>query len=250
MKIYCIKNPFTFKIVYIGKTKNELYVRLLQHFHEAFHKKREYGYIKQKWFEKYAINGVFPIIELLEETAIDLADVREKFWIQKYNPILNTTFANNEKLLENISNVKSIKIYQYNKQGEFIKEWKSITEAATTLNIEGGNISGAAIGKRKLAGVWMWSYYKLDSLTPYKRNIFKKEVHKYDINGNYICSYDCARSVPDVKYKLISKCCTGSLKSIHGFRYSFEKKEYLPKIQRKIRKDKGISRYSPNLIEI
>lgn len=248
MKIYCIKNPFTNKIVYIGKTKSELYVRLIEHCHDVHHRKRSFSVLKQEWFNNFIKNGILPKIELIEECEEVEANTREKYWIQKYNPILNIVFANNLKLLISISNRKSIPIFQYNKQGEFIKEWKSITEAANNLSIEGSNICAAAIGKRKLGGVWMWSYSKEDKLIPYKINTFKKAVHQYDIEGNYIRSYDCARSVPNVKYKLISKCCNGDLKSVYGFRYSFTKYDKLDKLIRG--KNKNISRYSPNLEEI
>ena len=250
MKIYCIKNPYTNKIVYVGKTKQSLHIRLIEHCYEVYHRKRNFAFLKQQWFDRFIKNGILPKIELIEECDENIVNSREKYWIKFYNPILNVVYANNLKQLENISRIKSIPIFQYNKQGEFIKEWKSITEAANFLKIEGGNISAAAIGRRKLAGIWMWGYEKVEFLKPYKINTFKKEVHQYDIDGNYIQSFECARSVPNVKFKLISKCCNGNLKSVYGFRYSFIKYNKLEKIVRKVRKDKNISRYSPILEEI
>lgn len=242
MKIYCIKNPYTDKIVYIGKTNLELHVRLIAHCHEVYNRKRMFSTLKQKWFDNLIKNGILPKIELITECSLDEAANLEKYWIQLNNPILNVVFANNSKLLENISKHKSIPIYQYNKNGNFIKEWKSITEAATELNIENGNICYAANGKRKLAGEWMWSYRKLNSLPPYKKDIFKKEVHQYDKEGNYIASYSSGREIPNVKYKLISKCCNGGLQTVYGFRYSFIKYDKLEPLKEKRQKNQDIVR--------
>lgn len=236
MNIYKILDPFTLKVMYVGKTEKELYVRLLQHFHETFYRKRRFP-LKQQWFDRLAKNFILPKIELIEQCSILESNAREKYWIEKLKPLFNIMMNNNIKHIEFISNMRSIIIYQYDIGGNFIKEWKSITEAAKTLNIENGNICAAANHKRKLAGIWQWSYVKEEKLHPYKKEIFSKKVHKYDINGNYIKSYNNAKET-GVKNKLISKCCNGDLKTVYGFRYSFEKVNKLPELKRKIRKDK------------
>lgn len=236
MNIYKILDPFTLKVVYVGKTKKELHIRLLQHFHDVFNRKRKFP-LKQKWFEKLAKNQIFPKIELIEQCSVSESNKREKYWINELKPIFNIMMNNNIKYIEFISNIRSINVYQYDLEGNFIKEWKSISEAAKTLKIENGNICAAASKRRKLAGIWQWSYVKEEKLNPYKKEIFSKKVHKYDINGNYIESFNNAKET-GVKNKLISKCCNGDLKTVYGFRYSFEKVNKLPELKKKIRKDK------------
>jgi group I intron endonuclease len=49
-------------------------------------------------------------------------------------------------------------IIQYTKDGEFIKEWPSLSDAAKSLGIHNGCISSACTGKRKSAGGFLWKY--------------------------------------------------------------------------------------------
>lgn len=49
-------------------------------------------------------------------------------------------------------------IIQYDKQGNFIKEWESAAEVERQLKISNGNISSCCSGKRKTAGSYIWKY--------------------------------------------------------------------------------------------
>lgn len=49
-------------------------------------------------------------------------------------------------------------INQYTKSGEFIREWKSSTEAGKELNIFQQNICNCCIGRSKSAGGYVWEY--------------------------------------------------------------------------------------------
>ncbi len=51
-------------------------------------------------------------------------------------------------------------VYQYSLDGEFIKEWRSISFASRELHINAPNISMCAKGKRPNAGGYKWSYIK------------------------------------------------------------------------------------------
>lgn len=50
------------------------------------------------------------------------------------------------------------KVYQYTKDGNFVKEWPYMKAAAMELSIQKGNISLCCLGKRKTAGGYIWSY--------------------------------------------------------------------------------------------
>ena len=52
----------------------------------------------------------------------------------------------------------SKKVLQYSANGEFIKEWESVSEAGRELKINPSNISTCALGKRALAGGYIWKY--------------------------------------------------------------------------------------------
>ena len=67
---------------------------------------------------------------------------------------------------------KARAIYQYTKEGIFIKEWQSISEASRALNINNSNLSMCAGGKRAAAGGYRWSYEYFEALPtlPMRKN--------------------------------------------------------------------------------
>jgi group I intron endonuclease len=62
------------------------------------------------------------------------------------------------KLNQSLYNGKNKKVYQYEKDGNFIKEWINVSEAERHYSIN--NISAAALGKLKTSGGFKWSYHK------------------------------------------------------------------------------------------
>ena len=52
------------------------------------------------------------------------------------------------------------KIYQYTKEGVFVKKWDCISDASRELSINSSNITMCAKGTRKNAGGFIWSYEK------------------------------------------------------------------------------------------
>ena len=65
-----------------------------------------------------------------------------------------------KKLSESLKGKYVKIILQYQKNGEFIKEWSSLTLAAKELGIAVSNISYCCSGKRKFAGNFIWRYKK------------------------------------------------------------------------------------------
>lgn len=49
-------------------------------------------------------------------------------------------------------------VYQYSKDGEFIRKWSYMNEAAKELHLSRGNISNACLGRIKTCGGFIWSY--------------------------------------------------------------------------------------------
>ena len=50
------------------------------------------------------------------------------------------------------------KVLQFSKDGSFIREWSSISEANKELNISNGSISAVCKGKLKTTGGYKWKY--------------------------------------------------------------------------------------------
>lgn len=237
-KIYKLIDPDTQEIKYIGKTIDPLILRLAGHITEI-RRKRSINF-KNDWVKSLVLQDKMPIIELIEECEDNIAAEREKYWIYHYkdNCILyNIIFTENEEYYSLMSAMKSKIIYQYDLKGNFIKEWKNARVAAKKLNIHFPNISKSLTNKRKSTGDFQWRFFKADKIEEHFIQVFKKEVHKYDYEGNYIKSFNSAREAEGVKYKLISKCCNGKLNSVYGFRYSFEKTDKLPSLNRKRRRN-------------
>lgn len=225
MRIYKIIDPTNNETVYIGKTGEHLLTRLARHIVDI-QRKRKYATDKAEWFKAMVDLNIMPKIVEIESCTDEIASAREKYWIETVKPKLNSVYTDNpnmKSLSKRISDVKSKIVYQYDKNGEFIRSWKSITSAANELYIDGTNISSAAIGKRKLGGEFMWRYKKYSRIDPYLAARSTKEVHQYDYEGNYLNSFNSAREVPNANYKLISKCCNGNLFSANRLRYSFKK---------------------------
>lgn len=53
------------------------------------------------------------------------------------------------------------KVFQYTKDGEFIKEWEYMSLAAKELKISKGNIGQVCNGNRKTAGGFIWKYERM-----------------------------------------------------------------------------------------
>ena len=91
-------------------------------------------------------------------------------------------------------------IYQYDLQGNFIKEWKSIVEAAKFLHVSESCIGKAVLYKRTSAK-YLWSDIKIDKLNIDDYNIYSPEIkiYLYDDFGDYVMSFnslnDCVRSL-------------------------------------------------------
>lgn len=59
-----------------------------------------------------------------------------------------------QKRKEQISESKKKPIHQFDKQGNFIKEWNTVSEALVTFK----NVSSVLTGKRKTCGGYIWKY--------------------------------------------------------------------------------------------
>lgn len=77
-KIYCLKDPYTLEVKYIGSTKNALRKRLNGHYSQRNHVK------KYRWLKHLSRQNKRAIIETLE--LVDRLQVkrREFYWVQHY----------------------------------------------------------------------------------------------------------------------------------------------------------------------
>lgn len=78
MYIYCLSDPRTKEVRYIGKTERSPLVRLSHHLCIARSGKRRYVY---NWIRNLLKDGHIPIISILEICSIKGWEEREKYWI-------------------------------------------------------------------------------------------------------------------------------------------------------------------------
>lgn len=90
------------------------------------------------------------------------------------------------------------RIYQYSLDGEYIKEWNSIREAALYFKCSDTSI-GRAVLDRTPSLKFLWAEYKCNKLDmdQFKLDQNKCKTYLYDNNGNYIMQFksmcDCAK---------------------------------------------------------
>lgn len=65
---------------------------------------------------------------------------------------------------ERMAKSKSVPIFQFTKQGEFVKKWESAMQVERELRFYQGNISNCCKGKLKSAYGYIWRYEEINEL--------------------------------------------------------------------------------------
>lgn len=120
-------------------------------------------------------------------------------------------------------------VIQYDIKGNFIAEYKSISEATKETNIPSGNISTRLRKNGHYCGGFIW-FYKRDidenSVNINGRYIkYYRPVNKYDLEGNFIKSFetiiDAAKEIDVNSYPIWCIAEHKKKKSIKGFTYKY-----------------------------
>lgn len=130
---------------------------------------------------------------------------------------------------------KKTKVFRYLKNGIFDSEFESYNDAARNSDSSPSNIRSAALTGYCVKDSYYFSFIKDNSYDKARTTQIKtREVHKYDINGNYIESYETQMDAEKANpYSNITKSI--KLKSVdsNGFMWSLEKLENYNKPKRK-----------------
>lgn len=122
-------------------------------------------------------------------------------------------------------------ILQYDLEGNFIKEWPSISEA--TRNINNSDIPSCLSGKQSQAGGFIWIYKEGNILNNIPKFINKRGKSKakcrtiiqYSLKDEFIKEWESGKHAALVLKKNqpdISACCKGKLKTAGGFKWKFK----------------------------
>ncbi|MFR5061642.1 MAG: zinc-ribbon domain-containing protein [Christensenellales bacterium] len=117
-------------------------------------------------------------------------------------------------------------IYQYSKEGDFIKKWDCISSASIELKINSSNISMCAKHTRPYAGGFRWEYYYADRLAPTikvhksRKGLWGKPILQLDNFGNIIAEYvslnEASRKL-NIDATSISKVLNGHIRKAGGY---------------------------------
>lgn len=129
------------------------------------------------------------------------------------------------RLKSETSNLK--KIYCYDLQGQFIKEYNGLQSAELDTGVDKRAISSCCLGKdnRKKTGIYQFRYEYFENLDEYTRNKGPnaKTVFQFDENGELLASFDSineACKILDVDRSSLSGCINGKNRTAGEYRFS------------------------------
>lgn len=82
VNIYCLVDPITLEVRYVGKTVGSICKRRNQHVHRAKHLSEKTH--KNDWIRSLLDVGERPIVQLIETVTEDVWEEREVYWIAEY----------------------------------------------------------------------------------------------------------------------------------------------------------------------
>lgn len=155
--IYVLKDPITNEIRYVGCTKN-----VEQRYKAHTNKARDYNTPKREWLESLRIQGLKPILEVVEVVENNYLE-REKYYIQYYRKngcdLTNTgdvDFNGNQTSFKSGHN--STKVIALLLDGSYYNSYTSISLAAEKNDTTDSNISSVLSKNTKTAAKLIWLY--------------------------------------------------------------------------------------------
>lgn len=239
--IYKVTNTINKKI-YIGQTMISIRVRWNRHKNHAIKPNRnDYNVKFHRAIRKYgAENFLVEQLETFEaetkEELLILLNESEIKYIKQYNSFYNgynsTLGGSKGGGLRGKLNSQSIKIKQYTEDGEFLKEWDSIADAARYYNTFDTCIIDCLKGHNKSSAGYVWRYSNDPNNLPIGQIETRKRkiILQYDLNGNFIKEWP---SMAEIKRTLgfhpghIPDVCKGRRNQAFGFiwKYKYPQKD-------------------------
>lgn len=235
--IYVLKHPITDEIRYVGKTVKLLHERLHNHIYEAT--KRYKPNYRCNWIKSLVNQGLKPLIEEIDNCTWENSSELEIYYIQYYKSIgcklINLTNGG-EGILglkyteQRINNLKkalrknSKKVYQYDLNGNFIKEWINAKEASEETGLIYANIIHCCTSLKKSHGNFIWSY-DFKTISPYFINrTTNKKVKLINIETNECLIYnsisDACRDLNIFNSNAV-KCLKGIYSHSGGYKWEY-----------------------------
>lgn len=121
------------------------------------------------------------------------------------------------------------RVCQYTKEGNFVKDFQSIKDAAKSLGVikAAAEISNCCNGKLKTARGFIWRFYGEPAPKPFKNDAIRK-IRQYTVDGVYVATYnsikEAAKTIGGGTATCIGNNLAGRSHSAYGYvwRYSDE----------------------------
>ena len=186
---------------------------------------REFEHLEQcKFIDKRSFLGIKNNIERKRHSPFKCI-YTDTFYIklpdELLKPVPRKKYQKPINYKPNINN--EIPVYQYDLEGNFIKEYKSQSEAARQLNVDVCQINSCfnKNTKTKTAGNYQWSIKKLDKIEPFINNKLVK-ISQYDLDGNFIRDWDSAYlAARELGLTSIRDCLRGKTKRSGKFIFKY-----------------------------
>ena len=221
--IYQYKNKINGKS-YIGQSIN-INKRFREHKSAAFNQNsRDYNFAIHAAIRKYGLDNFDFII--LEECAPERLNEREIYWIAFYDSYHN---GYNETIGGNESHIhigQPVELYDLN--GNYVREYPNITEAAKDIGVSRNTIYGILYGDRLSTKGYQFKLKKDINTQIGKyanRQGGKLAVIQYDKEGNPIQEWESTASAAralKIDASSITKCLKGKLKTCGGFKWQYK----------------------------
>lgn len=227
--IYGLIDPRNNQIRYIGKTVNPKN-RLSGHITES--RNLNNIHYRAKWIRKLTRLELKPKITFLKVCSLDEFEKYETEYIKIYsnNRLTNSDEAGSgnknrkREVLDRQSENSGKKVYQYDLEGNFIREYRSVRTAAKELNLNHANISRCCNDISKHAGGYIFRYEKVKVEKVENPNAVKKMIIEIDKNGIEIGRWasimECSR-LTGLDNGNLSRTCNGILGNIKGRFFCF-----------------------------
>jgi hypothetical protein len=125
--------------------------------------------------------------------------------------------------MHSYENKKLIRVYEYDKEGNFIAEYRSITAASKFRKISNSCIYDVLNGQQRYTNGRYYTLEKLESAKP-RASLVNKLVSMYDLQGNFIKSFESAAAASlyaKTHSTSILECCKGRRKTAGGFTFKY-----------------------------
>jgi len=121
-------------------------------------------------------------------------------------------------------------VKQYNKNGEFIKEWKSAAQIERELGYHAENISACCLRKQKSSNGFIWRF-STDTITnediekiKYRPKPIIKQIRQLTLNGVEVKIWGSYKELvlnSEFDNRPVKKCCLGERINYKGYKWEY-----------------------------